>query len=92
MQLEMYLYPLLAFQQIQYKKRRIESDTDSSRGTLARAFNVGAREELNHLIARMFYSAGLPFNLARNPYFRSAFTYAANHNIVGYLPPGYNLL
>ncbi|GAV71716.1 DUF659 domain-containing protein [Cephalotus follicularis] len=40
----------------------------------------------------MFYSTGLSFNLARNPYFQSAFAYAANHNIAGYLPPGYNLL
>ncbi|GAV60249.1 LOW QUALITY PROTEIN: DUF659 domain-containing protein/Dimer_Tnp_hAT domain-containing protein, partial [Cephalotus follicularis] len=50
------------------------------------------REHLDYEIARMFYSAGLPFNLARNPYFQSAFTYVANHNIAGYLPPGYNLL
>ncbi|GAV88667.1 LOW QUALITY PROTEIN: DUF659 domain-containing protein/Dimer_Tnp_hAT domain-containing protein, partial [Cephalotus follicularis] len=49
-------------------------------------------ENLDYEIARMFYSAGLPFNLARNPYFQSPFTYAANHNIAEYLPPGYNLL
>ncbi|GAV59120.1 DUF659 domain-containing protein [Cephalotus follicularis] len=44
------------------------------------------------MIARMFYLAGLSFNLARNLYFQSAFTFAANHNIAGYLPSGYNLL
>ncbi|GAV81015.1 DUF659 domain-containing protein/Dimer_Tnp_hAT domain-containing protein [Cephalotus follicularis] len=49
-------------------------------------------EHLDYEIARMFYSAGLPFNLARNLYFQSAFTYTTNHNIAGYLPPGYNLL
>ncbi|GAV70795.1 DUF659 domain-containing protein/Dimer_Tnp_hAT domain-containing protein, partial [Cephalotus follicularis] len=49
-------------------------------------------EHLDYEIVTMFYSAGLPFNLARNPYFQSTFTYAANHNIVMYLPPGYNLL
>ncbi|XP_061371038.1 uncharacterized protein LOC133313660 [Gastrolobium bilobum] len=61
-------------------------------GSLEMAFNVGEREELNYLIARMFYSAGLPFNLAKNPYFQASYTYAANHNIGGYLPPGYNAL
>ncbi|XP_061368975.1 uncharacterized protein LOC133311865 [Gastrolobium bilobum] len=34
----------------------------------------------------------LPFNLAKNPYFQASYTYAANHNIGGYLPPGYNAL
>ena len=67
------------------KKRRTKSP-------LERAFNVGEREELNHLIARMFYSAGLPFNLAKNPYFQASYTFAANHNIAGYFPPGYNTL
>ncbi|XP_045788744.1 uncharacterized protein LOC123883850 [Trifolium pratense] len=40
----------------------------------------------------MFYSAGLPFHLSRNPYFRRAFSYAANNSIPGYQPPGYNKL
>lgn len=40
----------------------------------------------------MFYSAGLPFHLARNPYFVDAFQYAVENQIVGYVPPGYNLL
>ncbi|XP_058180780.1 uncharacterized protein LOC131299188 [Rhododendron vialii] len=40
----------------------------------------------------MFYSRGLPFNLARNPHYVSSYMYAANHSIPGYIPPGYNLL
>ncbi|KAK8913951.1 hypothetical protein KSP39_PZI024294 [Platanthera zijinensis] len=59
---------------------------------LQKAMNIGARETLNSMIARMFYSAGLPFHLARNPYFVDAFRYAAESNIAGYVPPGYNLL
>ncbi|GAV86752.1 LOW QUALITY PROTEIN: DUF659 domain-containing protein, partial [Cephalotus follicularis] len=59
---------------------------------IEKAFNKSERDHLDYEFARMFYSAGLPFNLARNPYFQPAFTYAANHNIVGYSPPGYNLL
>ncbi|RZC24732.1 hypothetical protein D0Y65_003769 [Glycine soja] len=56
------------------------------------AFNLQARETLDHEIARMFYSSGLPFHLARNPHYRKAFAYAANNQISGYQPPGYNKL
>ncbi|KAI0514041.1 hypothetical protein KFK09_010075 [Dendrobium nobile] len=50
------------------------------------------REQLDGDIARMFYSAGLPFNLARNPHYKNAFTYACNNNLAGYVPPGYNVI
>ncbi|KAE8696807.1 vacuolar protein-sorting-associated protein 37-like protein 2-like [Hibiscus syriacus] len=40
----------------------------------------------------MFYTSGLPFNLAKNPHYHRAFTFATTHNIPGYLPPGYNKL
>ncbi|XP_028188223.1 uncharacterized protein LOC114374753 [Glycine soja] len=60
--------------------------------TVESAFNLQARETLDHEIARMFYSSGLPFHLARNPHYRKAFTYAANNYINGYQPPGYNKL
>ncbi|XP_065849995.1 uncharacterized protein [Euphorbia lathyris] len=49
-------------------------------------------DQLHSEIARMLYSAGLPFHLARNPYFVSSYALAANQNIIGYLPPGYNML
>ncbi|GFY87883.1 hypothetical protein Acr_05g0015220 [Actinidia rufa] len=66
---------------------------DSSQSNpIIKAFNVGARDQLHTEIARMFYSGGLPFNLARNPYYVSSYTYAANNSIPGYIPPGYNLL
>ncbi|KAJ1384591.1 Ribonuclease H-like superfamily [Sesbania bispinosa] len=67
------------------KKRKTSS-------ALENAFNMQARETLDFEIARMFYSAGLSFHLARNPYFRRAFSYAANNSIGGYQPPGYNKL
>ncbi|XP_075669755.1 uncharacterized protein LOC142639469 [Castanea sativa] len=35
---------------------------------------------------------GLPFNFARNLYYRSSYSYAATHSIPGYVPPGYNAL
>ncbi|XP_028101255.1 probable sugar phosphate/phosphate translocator At3g14410 [Camellia sinensis] len=37
-------------------------------------------------------SAGLAFHLARNPYFVGAFKFAAENQIIGYVPPRYNLL
>ncbi|RZC25650.1 hypothetical protein D0Y65_004374 [Glycine soja] len=51
------------------------------------AFNLPARETLDHEISRMFYSSGLPFHFARNPHYRKAFAYAANNQISGYQPP-----
>ena len=61
-------------------------------GPLERAFNMDDRDNLNALIARMFYSSILPFNLARNPYYVSSYLFAANHNISGFVPLGYNAL
>ena len=40
----------------------------------------------------MFYSGGLPFHFATNPYFVATFQYATENHILGYVPPGYNLL
>ncbi|GAU49563.1 hypothetical protein TSUD_191890 [Trifolium subterraneum] len=61
-------------------------------GPLSKAYNNEAREHLSAQIARLFYAAGLPFNVARNPYFISAFSYAANTNISGYIPPSYDAI
>ncbi|XP_030963547.1 uncharacterized protein LOC115984664 [Quercus lobata] len=44
------------------------------------------------LITRTFYSAGLPFHFAKNPYWIEMIKFAANNNLVGYIPPGYNKL
>ncbi|KAG4991493.1 hypothetical protein JHK82_025010 [Glycine max] len=66
-------------------KRRKTSNIES-------AFNI---EDMNHLraeIARMFYSTSLSFHLARNPYFVSSYSFAANCNLSGFLPPSYNAL
>ncbi|KAL8514743.1 hypothetical protein ACS0TY_013721 [Phlomoides rotata] len=34
----------------------------------------------------MFYSAGLPFNLAKNPHFIKSYNLAANSSVSGYTP------
>ncbi|GJN11693.1 hypothetical protein PR202_ga29903 [Eleusine coracana subsp. coracana] len=47
-------------------------------------------KHLDALIARAFYSGGVPFNFARNPYLREAFNFAANCSMPGYQMPGYN--
>ncbi|XP_072955788.1 uncharacterized protein [Typha angustifolia] len=59
---------------------------------IEKSFNSGAHNQLYCEIARMFYSAGLPFHLARNPHYVRAFQFAANNNISGFVPPGYNML
>ena len=56
------------------------------------AFNIGAREELDATIARIFYTGGLSFNLSKNPYYKKSYTYAASNPIAGHKPPSYNSL
>ena len=34
----------------------------------------------------------MSFNIARNPYYRDSYKFAANHNFGGYVPPSYNKL
>ncbi|XP_004308303.1 PREDICTED: uncharacterized protein LOC101292460 [Fragaria vesca subsp. vesca] len=57
---------------------------------LEKAFQNNSREQCNGEIARMFYTGGLSFNLARNPHYRRSYVRASN--IPGYVPPGYNAL
>ena len=60
--------------------------------TIEKAFKNNARHELDSRIARMFYTGGLSFNFARNPYYRNSYAYVATRSIPGYVPPGYNAL
>ncbi|KAJ7950877.1 DUF659 domain-containing protein [Quillaja saponaria] len=72
-----------------FEQRKRKSASGSA---LEQSFGIQSRNYLNALIARMFYSAGLPFHFARNPYYVKVFSYAANNSISGYVPPGYNSL
>ncbi|XP_050379561.1 uncharacterized protein LOC126796890 [Argentina anserina] len=65
------------------KKRRVSPQ-------LAKAFKIEDRQQCDAEIARLFYSSGLSFNVARNPLYRSSYTRASN--IPGYVPLGYNAL
>jgi hypothetical protein len=38
------------------------------------------------------YIVGVPFNLARNPYYRESYNFIASHHMAGYVPLGYNAL
>ena len=58
--------------------------------SIEKAFNMGAREIVDSEIARMFYTGGLSFHFARNPYYARAFKSASQ--LPGYVPPGYNAL
>ena len=59
-------------------------------GSIEKAFNMGAREIADCEIARKFYTGGLSFHFARNPYYARAFKSASQ--LPGYVPPGYNSL
>ncbi|XP_018509953.2 uncharacterized protein LOC108869695 [Brassica rapa] len=59
---------------------------------IVRSFGIEVRDQLDQEIARMFYSGGLPFNLARNPHYHRSYQFAAENKIDGYVPPGYNKL
>ncbi|PWA61242.1 hypothetical protein CTI12_AA374770 [Artemisia annua] len=70
------------------KRKKVTGDSP-----LEMAFNVQARQDLDSEIARMFYSSGLAFSLAKNPYYIASYTRAANSkHLAGYVPPGYNSL
>ena len=71
------------------------SDIDPKRrkgsiGSIKKTFNMGAREIVNSEIVRMFYTRGLSFHFARNPYYVRAFKSASQ--LPGYVPPSYNAL
>ncbi|XP_050387765.1 uncharacterized protein LOC126804047 [Argentina anserina] len=57
---------------------------------LEKAFQNNSREQCDGEIARMFYTGGLSFNLARNPHYRLSYVRASS--LPGYVPPGYNAL
>jgi hypothetical protein len=69
------------------RKRRL-----TEKSLLERAINTGCKEQLTSLIARMFYSGGIPFHFVRNPHYVNFYKYATNNMLVGYVPPGYNAL
>ena len=64
------------------KRKKVTGDSP-----LEMAFNVQARQDLDYEIARMFYSSGLAFSLAKNPYYIRSYTRAANSkHLAGYVP------
>jgi hypothetical protein len=64
----------------------------TGKSPLERAFNNGCKEQLTSLIARMFYSSGIPFHFARNLHYVNSYKYTVNNMLVGYVPLGYNAL
>ncbi|KAL6178493.1 hypothetical protein ACLB2K_050011 [Fragaria x ananassa] len=57
---------------------------------LTKAFRLEDRRECDAAVARLFYTSGLSFNVARNPHHRESYTLASK--ILGYVPLGYNAL
>ncbi|KAF8388144.1 hypothetical protein HHK36_026810 [Tetracentron sinense] len=60
--------------------------------SIVKSFNVAARDELDHLIARTFYASGLSFNLIKSPYFRQVIKHACDSQLKGYTVPTYDRL
>jgi len=56
------------------------------------AFNKEVRDELDCIIARMFYIGGLSFNLTWNLWYVKAFKFDVNNPIACYKSPGYDSL
>ncbi|KAH9302637.1 hypothetical protein KI387_014220 [Taxus chinensis] len=50
-------------------------------------FDSKAREEADDAIGKLFYTAGIPFNVARSPYYKEAMTKVAKAG-TNYVPPG----
>ncbi|XP_020424460.1 uncharacterized protein LOC109950316 [Prunus persica] len=69
---------------VEQKKRK------GMNGPLDRAFQNEPREQCDAEVARMFYTGGLSFHLARNPHYRDSYFRAST--LPGYVPPGYNAL
>jgi len=66
------------------------SSTPSKTGgttTLNAFWKPVERQEVNIAFAEMFYACAIPFNVARNPYFKAAISKAAAFG-KGYVPPG----
>ena len=59
---------------------------------IVRVFDMQTRAQLDAEIVRMFYTGGLPFNLARNLYYLSSYSFTANYPLGGYVSSGYNKL
>ena len=66
------------------KRKKIDNSS------IGKALNIQTRARLYTEIARMFYTGGLPFNLAKNPYYVSSYSFATNHALDGYMSPSCN--
>ncbi|XP_024164308.1 uncharacterized protein LOC112171343 [Rosa chinensis] len=77
-----------------YTQAQTASDGGKKRktaaGSVEKAFQNSAREQCDSEVARMYYTGGLSFNLARNPHYRNSYIRAST--LPGYIPPGYNAL
>lgn len=59
---------------------------------VGKSSTLEAKEHLDAMISKMFYSAGLPFQFAQNPFYISAYSFAAENLISNYCPPDINML
>ncbi|CAN6677727.1 unnamed protein product [Malus baccata var. baccata] len=63
-----------------YDQPEVNLDPKKRKGTsrpLSKAFNKEGRDQCDAEVARMFYTGGLSFNLARNPHYRNSYVQAS---------------
>ncbi|GJN30744.1 hypothetical protein PR202_gb19078 [Eleusine coracana subsp. coracana] len=77
---------------VTYSVGRPPSGKRKKQSGITESFHNEFRQMADSLIARMFYTGGIPFNLARNPNYRASYNFIANHDMGGYVPPGVNKL
>lgn len=78
------------------KKQKVNPSSQSvqkprMQATLNGMFNATCRENVDEAVARCFYACGLPFLLAKSPYF-TEMVYAISAFGKGYKPPSYDKL
>ncbi|KAF3783365.1 RDM1 protein [Nymphaea thermarum] len=55
--------------------------------TIETYFNSCGRAELDRMAGKFFFSTGIPFSVAENPYWKKFVTALANSKLSGYVPP-----
>ncbi|XP_049933543.1 uncharacterized protein LOC116252633 [Nymphaea colorata] len=65
------------------KKRNL----DTFQKSIEQTFALQKRQELDRKVGTFFFSSCIPFNAARNPYWKDLVTSLANSNMSGYVAP-----
>ncbi|XP_049935506.1 uncharacterized protein LOC116258805 isoform X2 [Nymphaea colorata] len=65
----------------------VDKKRKTCQSTIETYFNSCGRAELDRMIGKFFFSSGIPFSVAENPYWKKFVTALANSKLSGYVPP-----